>query len=184
MGTAPFSALRDLTSLRVLDANKPLPPIGCLQCRERYVHHLAPGLQVSDWRDEEDAVIFAQIQVHGTKWIEVAKALPGRCVGSSFRPCGSSRTCVPRQSAKALTARRTAPHPSRPLPRPPPPSPARCSSAQAVKNRYYSTCRRIARAKTKAGQPVLGLPGMAVAAGGSGLGAGAGAGPAGSGGRR
>lgn len=92
------------------------------QCRERYVHHLAPGLHSAAWTDADDAAIFEQIQAHGTRWVEVAKALPGR-------------------------------------------------APQAVKNRYYATCRKIARAKTRAGEQVLGMPGLAVAAGGAGGGA-------------
>ena len=89
------------------------------QCRERFVHHLAPGLHTAAWTDADDAVIFAQIQLHGTRWVEVAKALPGR-------------------------------------------------APQAVKNRYYATCRKVARAKTRAGEQVLGMVGLPVAAGGAG----------------
>lgn len=70
------------------------------QCRERWVHHLQPAVHKGDWTEEEDAMIFQQMQVHGKKWSAIAAAIPGR-------------------------------------------------TDHAIKNRYYSTCRRIARQQKK-----------------------------------
>ena len=48
------------------------------QCRERYVNHLNPELTKSEWTDDEEAVLIAMRQVHGNKWANISKELPGR----------------------------------------------------------------------------------------------------------
>ena len=48
------------------------------QCRERYVNHLNPELTKSEWTDDEEAVLIAMRQVHGNRWSNISKALPGR----------------------------------------------------------------------------------------------------------
>jgi len=48
------------------------------QCRERWTHHLTPGISKSKWTQEEDTII---IQAHaelGNRWTAIAKRLPGR----------------------------------------------------------------------------------------------------------
>lgn len=48
------------------------------QCRERYVNHLNPELKKSEWTDDEEAVLIAMRQVHGNRWANISKELPGR----------------------------------------------------------------------------------------------------------
>ena len=48
------------------------------QCRERYVNHLNPELTKSEWTDDEEAVLIAMRQVHGNRWANISKDLPGR----------------------------------------------------------------------------------------------------------
>ena len=48
------------------------------QCRERYVNHLNPELTKSEWTDDEEAVLIAMRQVHGNRWANISKELPGR----------------------------------------------------------------------------------------------------------
>ncbi len=50
------------------------------QCRERYVHHLAPGLRTVEWTAEEEGVLLAAQTELGNKWASIALRLPGRCV--------------------------------------------------------------------------------------------------------
>lgn len=48
------------------------------QCRERYVNHLNPDLKKGEWTDDEEAVLIAMRQVHGNRWANISKELPGR----------------------------------------------------------------------------------------------------------
>ncbi|CAG9321821.1 unnamed protein product [Blepharisma stoltei] len=47
-------------------------------CRERWYNHLDPKLIKGDWTDKEDIFILEQQRIHGNKWSDIAKKLPGR----------------------------------------------------------------------------------------------------------
>jgi len=48
------------------------------QCRERWVHHLDPGVRKNQFSQEEDAVILRVQEELGNKWAHIARLLPGR----------------------------------------------------------------------------------------------------------
>ncbi|EGC39531.1 hypothetical protein DICPUDRAFT_26731, partial [Dictyostelium purpureum] len=48
------------------------------QCRERWHNHLNPNIKKEAWTEEEDNLIREQHAIHGNKWAEIAKHLPGR----------------------------------------------------------------------------------------------------------
>jgi hypothetical protein len=48
------------------------------QCRERYINHLNPQLRKGDWTGDEEAVLIAMRQIHGNRWANISKELPGR----------------------------------------------------------------------------------------------------------
>ncbi len=48
------------------------------QCRERFVNHLNPNLKKGEWTDNEESVLIAMRQVHGNRWANISKELPGR----------------------------------------------------------------------------------------------------------
>jgi len=57
------------------------------QCRERWVHHLAPEVSKVPWTAEEDTILFEALKLHKTSWAAIAKLLPGRtdhCVKNRY----------------------------------------------------------------------------------------------------
>lgn len=48
------------------------------QCRERWHNHLNPIIRKDAWTLEEELALMRAHQIHGNKWAEIAKLLPGR----------------------------------------------------------------------------------------------------------
>ncbi|KAK1298210.1 Myb-related protein 3R-1 [Acorus calamus] len=48
------------------------------QCRERWHNHLNPIIKKDAWTLEEELALMNAHKVHGNKWAEIAKVLPGR----------------------------------------------------------------------------------------------------------
>ncbi|KAJ0244264.1 Transcription factor MYB3R-3 [Hirschfeldia incana] len=48
------------------------------QCRERWHNHLNPDINKDAWTPEEELALMNAHRVHGNKWAEIAKVLPGR----------------------------------------------------------------------------------------------------------
>ncbi|KAB1224109.1 Myb-related protein 3R-1 [Morella rubra] len=48
------------------------------QCRERWHNHLNPDIKKDAWTLEEELALMEAHRVHGNKWAEIARVLPGR----------------------------------------------------------------------------------------------------------
>ncbi|KAL9226818.1 hypothetical protein vseg_002587 [Gypsophila vaccaria] len=48
------------------------------QCRERWHNHLNPGIKKEAWTQEEELILIRAHELHGNKWAELTKYLPGR----------------------------------------------------------------------------------------------------------
>nr|URY18753.1 MYB protein [Zanthoxylum bungeanum] len=48
------------------------------QCRERWHNHLNPDIKKDAWTLEEELALMNAQRIHGNKWAEIAKVLPGR----------------------------------------------------------------------------------------------------------
>lgn len=55
-----------------------LPSRIAKQCRERWCHHLCPGIRKDPWTAEEDELIIQHHLEIGNKWAEIARRVPGR----------------------------------------------------------------------------------------------------------
>ena len=48
------------------------------QCRERWHHHLCPGIKKTPWSRQEDETVIKLQEQLGNKWALIARYLPGR----------------------------------------------------------------------------------------------------------
>jgi len=48
------------------------------QCRERWHNHLCPDVKTDSFSPEEDRAIMEAVALHGTKWADMVKLIPGR----------------------------------------------------------------------------------------------------------
>lgn len=48
------------------------------QCQNRYQRTLDPALKHKAWSRDEDSRLRLAVQAHGTSWVDVASAVPGR----------------------------------------------------------------------------------------------------------
>ncbi|OAY43543.1 transcription factor MYB3R-3 isoform X2 [Manihot esculenta] len=58
--------------------SKSLPGRIGKQCRERWHNHLNPDIKKDAWTLEEELALMNAHRIHGNKWAEIAKVLPGR----------------------------------------------------------------------------------------------------------
>ena len=60
------------------DVASSIPDRSGKQCRERYLNHLAPGVNNRDWSPKEDALIFRLHNIYGSKWTKISASFEGR----------------------------------------------------------------------------------------------------------
>jgi hypothetical protein len=120
------------------------------QCRERWSNHLAPTLNRSPFSPEEDAILENAVAKLGTRWIEVARRLPGR----SENACKNRFNSTMRRRANALRAAAR----SAGVPLPGAASAAAASAAAAAGAGGAAVVDQLMQAFRDAGVPVPDLP--------------------------
>ena len=55
-----------------------MPGRSAKQCRDRYFNYLSEEITSDPWRKEEDEILLTYLSYIGTKWVEIARHLPGR----------------------------------------------------------------------------------------------------------
>lgn len=92
---------------RWTDIAKDVPGRTRKQCRERWRYHLDPAVNREPWCDEEDEKLLRAYDELGSKWVEIARRLPGRtdnaCVTNSQSPEGTCELIGSRLLAGART---------------------------------------------------------------------------------
>ena len=48
------------------------------RCSERWSEHVNPDIQRVGWTPEEESTVIHAHRVYGTKWVKIARLLPGR----------------------------------------------------------------------------------------------------------
>ena len=65
-------------AVRWADVANAVPGRSAKQCRERWRHTLDPSIKRDPWSASEDELLLARYEQLGSKWAEIAAALPGR----------------------------------------------------------------------------------------------------------
>jgi len=60
------------------EVSKGIPSRTCKQCRERWVNHLSPDINKSDWFPEEDSLLWKLQLEKPKKWAVISRQIPGR----------------------------------------------------------------------------------------------------------
>eukprot|EP00347_Sterkiella_histriomuscorum_P023660 403333831 len=72
-GTKKWTFIADCLKSRIFNSRR-----NGKQCRERWHNHLDPMVRKSPWNETEEFVFIQAHMIHGNKWAEIAKMIPGR----------------------------------------------------------------------------------------------------------